>query len=267
MVMTSRCAGERSAMDILVSRRGAVVSIEFNRPQRKNALTGAMYEAMTEALRDAEGDDGVRAILFCGKPDLFTSGNDLADFIERPPGGADTPAFRFLEGVNAAAKPLVAAVNGPAVGIGTTLLLHCDLVYAGDNARFALPFTRLGLVPEFASSYLLPLIAGYQRAAEKLLMGESFDAREAFEIGFVTRVVPAAQTLATAWEAAEKLAALPPKSLRLTKQLMKSAHRAAVRAQLDAEGTHFRRMLHEPAAREALAAFMDKRKPDFTHMG
>jgi enoyl-CoA hydratase/carnithine racemase len=254
-------------MDILVSRRGAVVSIEFDRPQKKNALTAAMYDAMAKAVRDAEADEGVRVVLFCGKPDVFTAGNDIEDFIARPPGGEDTPVFRFLDAVSSAAKPLVAAVNGPAVGIGTTLLLHCDLVYAGDNARFVMPFTSLGLVPEFASSYLLPLIAGYQRAAELLLLGEPFDAQKAYESGFVTRVVPAAETLAAAWKAADKLAALPAKSVRVTKQLLKGAHRAAIRAQLDAEGAHFREMLHEPAAREALAAFMEKRKPDFSKAG
>ncbi|MGZ5032198.1 MAG: enoyl-CoA hydratase [Usitatibacter sp.] len=251
-------------MDILTSRRGAVMAIEFNRPARKNALTAAMYQSMAQALRAAEADDSVRVVLFHGQPDVFTSGNDIDDFIQRPPTGEDSPVFRFLEAVCDAAKPLVAAVNGPAVGLGTTLLFHCELVYAGDNARFILPFTSLGLVPEFGSSYLLPLIAGYQRAAELLLLGEPFDARKAYEAGFVTAVVPAAETLDTAWGAAEKLALLPPKSIRLTKQLLKSAHRAQVLAQLKDEGAHFRDMLGEPAAREALAAFMEKRKPNFS---
>jgi enoyl-CoA hydratase/carnithine racemase len=155
-------------------------------------------------------------------------------------------------------------VNGPAVGIGTTLLLHCDLVYAGDDARFRLPFASLGLVPEFASSYLLPLVAGYQRAAELLLLGEAFDAQKAHAAGFVTAVVPAAQALDAAREAARKVAALPVKSVRLTKALLKDAHRAAVRNQLQVEGDHFREMLGEPAAREALAAFLEKRAPDFS---
>ena len=247
-------------MDIVVTRRGAVASIQIDRPRRKNALTAEMYEAMAAALNDAEADAGVRAVLFCGTADVFTSGNDLEDFVERPPGGDDAPVFRFLHAVSDATKPLVAAVNGPAIGLGTTLLLHCDLVYAGDNARFALPFTSLGLVPEFASSYLLPLVAGYQRAAELLLLGEPFDARKAYEAGFVTRIVAAAETLDTAWQAAEKLAALPPKSILLTKHLMRSAHRANVRAQLAAEGTHFREMLHETPARDALARFLAKRK-------
>ena len=254
-------------MEILVTRRGAVLSIEINRPQKKNALTAAMYEAMAGALREAEADTAVRAVLFSGTPEVFTSGNDLEDFMLRPPLTDDTPSFRFLHAVSAAAKPLVAAVNGPAVGLGTTLLLHCDLVYAGEDAKFVLPFANLGLVPEFASSYLLPLVAGYQRAAQMLLLGEPFDARKAYEAGFVTQVVPSGEVLDTAWKAAGKLAALPPKSIRLTKQLLKSAHRAQVEAQLAAEGVLFREMLGEPAAREALAAFMQKRKPDFSSLG
>lgn len=250
-------------MDILTSRRGAVMAIEFNRPQRRNALTAAMYQSMADALRAAEADDSVRVVLFHGQPDVFTSGNDVEDFIQRPPTGEDSAVFRFLTAVSGAAKPLVAAVNGPAVGLGTTLLFHCELVYAGDNARFILPFTALGLVPEFGSSYLLPLIAGYQRAAELLLLGEPFGPEAAREAGFVTRIVPAAETLDVAWKAAERLAALPAISVRTTKSLLKAAHRAAIESQMRAEGEHFRRMLGEPAAREALAAFMEKRKPDF----
>ena len=247
--------------DILVTRRGGVMEIEFNRPQKKNAFTAEMYSAMSAALAEAESDPSVRVVLFHGKPDVFTAGNDIEDFIQRPPSGEDAPSFHFLRVASRAAKPLVAAVNGAAVGIGTTLLLHCDLVYAGDNARFRLPFTSLGVVPEFASSYLLPLIAGYQRAAELLLLGETFGPEKAFEAGFVTRVVPAAETLDIARKAAAQLVALPEKSLRLTKALMKGAHAKAIESQLRAEGEHFRALLGEPAAREALAAFMQKRKP------
>ena len=247
--------------DILTARRGAVLAIGFNRPARRNALTHAMYEALESAMRAAEGDDAVRAILFHGQPDVFTAGNDIADFLERPPAGEDAPAFRFIDSVLACTKPLVAAVNGPAVGIGTTLLLHCDLVYAGDNARFSLPFTHLGVVPEFASSYVLPLVAGYQRAAELLLLGEPFGPDQALAAGFVTRVVPAAESLAAAQAAADKLCALPAKSIRLTRALMRAGHREAIRAQVRTESAHFREMLGEGPARAALAAFMQKRKP------
>ncbi len=253
-------------MDILTQVTGGVMAIELNRPDKKNALTSDMYALLNDALARAEGDDAVRVVLIHGKPDVFTAGNDLDDFMRRPPQGEDTPVFRFLHAASEASKPLVAAVNGAAVGIGTTLLLHCDLVYAGDNARFRMPFTSLGLVPEFASSYLLPMVAGYQRAAELLLLGEPFGPDVALAAGFVTRVVPAAQTLDTAWQAARKLAALPAKSVRTTKALLKGAHAAAVRNQLALEGSHFREMLSEPAAREAFAAFMEKRKPDFSRI-
>jgi enoyl-CoA hydratase/carnithine racemase len=246
--------------EILTERRGAVLAIAFHRPEKKNALTAGMYAAMAQAVAAAEADAGVRVVLFHGAPDVFTSGNDIEDFLERPPTGENPPVFRFLQAVSHAAKPIVAAVNGPAVGLGTTLLLHCELVYAGDNARFVMPFTSLGLVPEFASSYLLPLVAGYPRAAEWLLLGEPFGPAEALAAGLVTRVVPAAQTLDVAWQAAERLAALPEKSVRLTKELLKSAHREQIDRQLATEGRHFLEMLGEPAARAALAAFMQRRK-------
>ena len=251
-------------MDIVATAAGPVLELAFNRPQRRNAITGEMYALLADAFERGEADAAVRVFIVHGTPEAFTAGNDIEDFIERPPVDESTPVFRFLRVMSAAQKPVVAAVCGPAVGIGTTLLLHCDLVYAGDNARFQLPFTSLGLVPEFASSYLLPRVAGYQRAAELLLLGEPFDATRALDAGFVTRIVPAAEALETARAAARKLAALPAKSLRLTKALMKSGDADAVRDRLAAEGGHFRALLGEPAAREALAAFMEKRKPDFS---
>ena len=250
--------------EILAGREGAVATLEFNRPQRRNAITARMYTLLADALEAAGADEAIRVILVHGKPEVFTAGNDIEDFVERPPTDESTPVFRFLRVLSTARKPVVAAVNGPAVGIGTTLLLHCDLVYAGDNARFQLPFTSLGVVPEFASSYLLPAIAGYQRAAELLLLGEAFDAHKALEAGFVTRVV--SDPLGDAREAAQRLATLPAQSVQLTKELMKRRHRDAVAEQLAIEGEHFRRMLGEPAAREALAAFLEKRKPDFSKL-
>jgi enoyl-CoA hydratase/carnithine racemase len=251
-------------MDILTSSAQAVTTLQFNRPQRRNALTAGMYAQLVEAVQAAEADDGVRVIVLRGSADVFTAGNDIEDFVERPPTDFDAPVFRFLATVAHATKPLVAAVNGPAIGIGTTLLLHCDLVYAGDNARFQMPFTSLGVVPEFASSYLLPLIAGHQRAAELLLLGEAFGPDKALAAGFVTRVVPASETFDTASQAAARLAALPPESIRVTKALIKDGHRESIDRQLQKEGEHFRRMLGKPAAREAMRAFMEKRKPDFS---
>jgi len=219
---------------------------------------------MAHALGEAGADDSVRVVLFHGSPDVFTAGNDLEDFMERPPGAEDAPVFRFLLAVARFDKPLVAAVNGPAVGLGTTLLLHCDLVYVADNARFSMPFTQLGLVPEFGSSYLLPLVAGRQCAAELLLLGEPFDAQKALAAGFVTRVLPPSGTLEAAWSAAEKLARLPVNSVRITRALLRGAHHEAIERQMREESAHFRRMLGEPAAREAIAAFFARRKPDFS---
>jgi len=250
--------------DILATAAGPALEIAFNRPQRRNAITGEMYTLLADAIERGEREPAVRAFLIHGTPEAFTAGNDIEDFIKRPPASESTPVFRFLRVMSEAKKPIVAAVCGPAVGIGTTLLLHCDLVYAGDNARFQLPFTSLGVVPEFASSYLLPRLAGYQRAAELLLLGEPFDAAKAHAAGLVTRVVPAGEALETAREAVRRLVALPAKSVRLTKELMKAGEVEQVRARLQAEGAHFREMLAEPAAREALAAFMEKRKPDFS---
>jgi enoyl-CoA hydratase/carnithine racemase len=247
-------------MGIDVQRDAGVLEIALDRPQKKNALTSQMYAALAEALRDADSDDAIHVILFRGNGDSFCAGNDLEDFSRNAPAVEDAPVFRFLETAVRAAKPFVAAVHGSAVGIGTTLLLHCDLVYAAADARFALPFTRLGLVPEFASSYLLPLIAGYQRAAELLLLGEPFDATKAHEAGFVTRIVASHEVLDTARGAARKLAELPPKSVQRTKALMRGPLLGSVQSQMKAESTWFRSMLAEPAARAALESFLARRK-------
>jgi len=248
---------------IRVARDGAILDIAFDRPARRNAITGAMYDALSAALREADADDGIRAVLLHGSTDAFTAGNDLEDFMERPPAGEDAPVFRFLIAMSGTRKPIVVAVHGAAIGIGTTMLLHSDLVYAADDARFQLPFVSLGVVPEFASSYLLPLVAGHARAAELLLLGEPFTAKQAHECGIVTRVLAPGDVLPAARAAAAKLIALPAKSVQLAKALMKAPHAEAVRAQLTTEGQHFREMLREPAAREALSAFLEKRKPVF----
>ncbi|HTJ94508.1 MAG TPA: enoyl-CoA hydratase [Pararobbsia sp.] len=249
--------------DVVVSRDGGVLTIAFNRVAKKNAITVAMYQAMADGLAEAADDASIRAILIRGDEQVFSAGNDLADFMRNPPRGDDAPVFQFLKGIANARKPIVAAVAGAAVGIGTTMLLHCDLVYAGANARFSLPFAQLGLCPEAASSLLLPQLAGYQRAAEKLLLGESFDASEALAMGLVSRVLAADEVNAFALAQASKLAALPPASLRVTKGLMKDANRATILARMNEEGAQFGKMLVAPEAREAFAAFMEKRAPDF----
>jgi enoyl-CoA hydratase/carnithine racemase len=250
--------------DIAISREGGVLTIAFNRPAKKNAITAAMYQAMADALKEADADAGVRVVLFEGSPDIYTAGNDLEDFLNNPPSGNDSPVFQFLYNISHAKKPIIAAVAGAAVGIGTTMLLHCDAVYAAENARFALPFASLGLCPEAASSLLLPALAGYQRAAEKLLYGEPFDVNEARDMGLINKIVPAAELAAFARARAQKLAALPAGAVRTTKSLMKGAHQKAVEAQMTDEGAHFRKMLSSPEAKEAFSAFLEKRKPDFS---
>jgi len=243
---------------------GRIARIALDRPEKKNAITAEMYGQLAEALAAADADPQVRAIVVRGSRECFTAGNDLADFLERPPAGTASPTWRFFEVLPALEKPVVAAVAGPAVGIGTTLLLHCDLVYAAATARFQLPFVALGIVPEFGSTYLLPLLAGYQRAAELLLLGEPFGAEKAREVGLVTEVVAAEALFETADKAAARLAGLPPASLRLTKRLMRSAHAELVRRTIDEEGRIFRERLDSPEAKEALRAFLEKRKPDFS---
>ncbi|MFP5392230.1 MAG: enoyl-CoA hydratase [Gammaproteobacteria bacterium] len=256
-------------MDILTNKADGILTIEFNRPERKNAITAAMYTAMADALSDAEGDSGVRAILIIGKPEIFTAGNDLDDFLKnfKPEDGglnSDRPVFRFMRALAGSTKPVVAAVAGAAVGIGTTLLLHCDLVYAGDNAKFSMPFAQLGLCPEFASSLLFPQLAGYPRAAEKLLLGEAFDAREALEMGLVSKVVPSAELPAFARAQAAKLVALPAASIRTTKALMKRSRTASIDDTIAVENQKFGAMLQGAEAKEAFTAFFEKRKPDFS---
>ena len=251
-------------MDVLISKENCILTIEFNRPDKKNAITVAMYQTIADALKDAECDAGVRAILFTGKSEIFTAGNDLDDFLKNPPQSTKSPVYQFIQNLSHATKPVIAAVSGLAVGIGTTLLLHCDFVYAADNAKFSMPFAKLGLCPEFASSLLLPQIAGYQRAAEKLMLGEAFSAQEACAMGFVNKVLPPAEVLAFAQAQAAKLVALPTSSLQATKRLMKGKQIAAVEAKIKEESVLFSEMLLSKEAKEAFTAFFEKRKPDFT---
>ena len=251
-------------MNIRTSLQNGVATIEINRPDKKNALTAEMYQAMADALRQAQADPAVRAILFAGQSGMFTAGNDLEDFLQRPPKDMDAPVFRFMQALVAADKPVVAAVEGVAVGIGVTLLLHCDLVYMADNAKLALPFVNLGVVAEFASSFLLPLSAGYVKAAEKLLLGEPFSAQEALEMRIVNAVLPAAEVLARARASAEKFSRLPPSAVRETKKLLRDGHAAQVVATIKREGQLFCNLLGAGEAQEAMTAFLEKRKPDFS---
>ncbi|VVD99901.1 enoyl-CoA hydratase [Pandoraea horticolens] len=249
--------------DVLVQRQGAVQVLTFNRAHKKNAITAEMYQAIAEGIAEAEADSSLRVILIQGQPEAFSAGNDLEDFLKHPPKDDDAPVFQFLRAISQATKPIVAAVSGNAVGVGTTLLLHCDVVYAADTARFSLPFAQLALCPEAASSWLLPRVAGYQRAAEKLLFGEPFDVNEAVAMGFVNRIVPAAELAEYAAKRAAQLAAMPAGSLRATKQLMKGDSARDVQARIRDEALEFGKRLVSPEAREAFTAFFEKRKPDF----
>lgn len=252
-------------MDILINKANGILTIEFNRPDKKNAITYAMYQAMADTLQDGEADTAVRVMLIVGKPEIFTAGNDLDDFLKNlSPEVGDRPVAQFMRALSGASKPVVAAVAGAAVGIGTTMLMHCDMVYAADNAKFSMPFTQLGLCPEFASSMLFPQLAGYQRAAEKLMLGEAFLVQEAYDIGLVSKVLPVAELLPFALEQAAKLAALPVSSLRVTKRLMKASQASAIEARMAEENRHFGEMLGANEAKEAFTAFFEKRKPDFT---
>ncbi len=254
-------------MSVRVQTENSIMSIVFDRPEKKNAITAAMYAAIADALVAAGDDPSVRCVVIHGGAGMFTAGNDVQDFLMNPPHGEDSPVSRFLRGIAIFAKPLVAAVNGVAVGVGTTMLLHCDLVYAGESARFSMPFTQLALCPEAASSMLLPAVAGYQRAAERLLLGEPFGPGEAREMGFVNAVLRDDQTIPHAMAQATRLALLPASSLRATKRLMKQGRQEAVMRQMAAEGAEFATMLRSPEAREAFSAFLEKRKPDFTQFG
>lgn len=252
--------------DVLQHVESGVMTLTLNRVDKKNSFTAAMYAALADALTHAVSDTSVRVVMFQGHETVFSAGNDIGDFLNKPPSGPDAPVFRFLNAIATFPKPLLAAVCGPAVGIGTTLLLHCDLVYAGDNAMFSMPFVNLGICPEAASTLLVPKLMGYQRAAEVLLMGDPFMAEAALEVGLVNRVVPPTEANALAQQQARRLAAKPMSSLIETKRLLKASITPAVVERMREEGAIFGRMLQEPAAKEAFGAFMEKRKPDFSSL-
>ena len=251
--------------DILVHADAGVMTLTFHRVDKKNSITRAMYAALADALEAAAQDASVRVVVLQGDPTVFSAGNDIGDFLQQPPSSQDSPVFRFLRAIASFPKPVIAAVCGPAVGIGTTMLFHCDLVYAGDNAAFSMPFVNLGLCPEAASSLLAPQLLGYHRAAEALLLGEPFMAEAALEVGLVNRVVPPSECNALAQAQARKLAAKPLAALIETKRLMKAGQASEVQARMQEEGASFARLMAGPAAKEAFTAFMQKRRPDFSH--
>ena len=250
-------------MSIKTATFNGVATLEIARPERKNALTQAMYQAMSEAILAAQADDAVRAVLITGQPGIFTSGNDLEDFMQRASHVIDSPTIGFMHTLAACEKPVVAAVTGAAIGIGTTMLLHCDLVYVSDEARLAMPFVSLGLVPEFGSSLLVTRLMGHVKAAEKLLLADPFTGAEAVEWGLANAVLPAAEVLPHARRMAERFNHLPPAAVRDSKRLMKAPTREAVLKAIGEENQLFGQRLRSPEAMEAFQAFFQKRKPDF----
>jgi enoyl-CoA hydratase/carnithine racemase len=251
-------------VSIAVQTINGVARIAIARPEKKNAITVAMYQAMADAIGAAHDDGAVRAILIHGEPDIFTAGNDLEDFLKNPPAGMDAPVFQFMQMLGLAEKPVVAAVNGAAVGIGTTMLMHCDLVYCADNAMFSMPFVSLGVCSEFASSLTIPLAAGFHKAAEKLLLAEPISAEEALDMKIVNRILPPGEVLDYAIRQAERFNALPPASVRETKRLMKASWRAMTEKLIVDEAKTFEKLLRGAEAKEAFTAFFERRKPDFS---
>jgi enoyl-CoA hydratase/carnithine racemase len=251
-------------MSIKTATLNGVTTIEIARPEKKNAITSAMYEAMAEALEAANADPKVRAVLITGQPNVFTSGNDLEDFMARPPRDADAPVFQFMQALLACEKPVVAAVTGAAIGIGTTLLLHCDLVYVADESRLAMPFVALGLVPEFGSSLVVPRLMGHVKAAEKLLLGDPMTGAEAVEFGIANAVLPSSAVVNHARRMAERFNTLAPAAVRASKKLMRGPGHAELQKVIAEEAEIFAARLRSPEAIEAFQAFFQKRAPDFT---
>lgn len=251
-------------MSIKTATVNGVLTIEIARPEKKNALTRAMYQGMADALVGANEDKSVRAVLIQGQPQIFTSGNDIEDFMASPPRDEDAPVFQFMRALLGCEKPVIAAVNGAAIGIGTTLLLHCDFVYVADDSRLAMPFVGLGLVPEFGSSLVVPRLMGHVKAAEKLLLGDPFTGAEAVECGIANAVLPAGEVVNQARRVAERFNNLAPSAVRESKRLMRAPQAEQLEAVIRQEAEIFGARLRSPEAMEAFQAFFQKRQPDFS---
>src|ERR1700760_3010296 len=250
--------------DIITEGSGNVLRIQLNRPAKKNAMTSDMYLAIAYLFNAAANDDQVRVVLWHGAGDSFCAGNDIEDFLKNPPGAGESPQADLMHELVNFDKPVVAAVQGAAIGGGTTMLTHCDFIYAGESAKFQMPFINLAVVPEFGSSCSVPARIGHLRAAELILLGTPFDARRAAELGLVTEVVSDKDVLVKATETARKLAAKPAAALQASKRLMKQPFREQLKAAMKAENEEFSAQVRSEDAKEALTAFLQKRKPDFT---
>jgi enoyl-CoA hydratase/carnithine racemase len=250
--------------EIITERSGSILRVELNRPTKKNAMTSSMYVTLANVFNDASKDKRIRVVLWHGGGDTFCAGNDIEDFLKNPPGPGESPQARLMNALVDFDKPLVAAVQGAAIGGGTTMLTHCDFVYAGESAKFQMPFVNLAVVPEFESSCCVPARIGHVRAAELILLGLPFDAKRAADLGFVTQVVPDQNLMATASETARKLAAKPAGALQASKRLMKRSFREQIKAAMKAENEEFSAQVRSEDAKEALTAFLEKRAPHFT---
>jgi enoyl-CoA hydratase/carnithine racemase len=250
--------------DIVSERSGCILLVQLDRPARKNAMTSAMYITMADSLNAAAKDDEIHVVFWHGAGDSFCAGNDIEDFLKNPPGPGESPQSRLVNALINFDKPIVAAVQGAAIGGGTTMLTHCDFVYAGESAKFQMPFINLALVPEFGSSYSIPARIGYLRAAELIQLGLPFDATRAAELGLVTRVVPDQKLLATATETAQRLAEKPTGALLACKKLMKDPIREQLEQAAKAENVEFAVRVRSADAEEAFKAFLEKRPPNFT---
>jgi enoyl-CoA hydratase/carnithine racemase len=249
--------------EIITDRSESILRVELNRPEKKNAMTSRMYVALADILNAADKEDDTRVVLWYGAGDSFCAGNDIEDFLKNPPGPGESPQARLMNALVDFDKPLIAAVQGAAIGGGTTMLTHCDFVYAGESANFQMPFINLAVVPELGSSCSVPTRIGHIRAAELILLGMPFDARRAADLGFVTQVVSDQNLLVTATETARKLAAKPAGALQASKRLMKAPFREQIKAAIKAELEEFSAHVRSDDAKEAIRAFLEKRPPDF----
>ena len=250
--------------DIITERSGHILRIQLNRPEKKNAMTLAMYITLADLLNAAAKDDQIRVVLWHGAGDSFSAGNDIEDFLKNPPGPGKSPQAELIDALINFDKPIVAAVQGAAIGGGTTMLTHCDFVFAGESAKFQMPFVNLAVVPEFGSSYSVPARIGHLRAAELILLGQPFNASRAAELGLVTRVVPDQELLATATKTASALAEKPPRALQACKRLMRSSTREQLERAVKLENEEFSKRVRSAEAKEAFTAFLEKRRPNFT---
>jgi enoyl-CoA hydratase/carnithine racemase len=247
--------------EIVMERSDSVLRVQLNRPMKKNAMTSRMYATLADVFNEAAKDEYTRVVLWHGAGDSFSAGNDIEDFLNNPPGPGDSPQARLMNALVDFDKPLIAAVQGATIGGGTTMLTHCDFVYAGESARFQMPFINLAVVPEFGSSWSIPARIEHIRAAELILLGLPFDAKRAVALGLVTQVVPDQTLMITATEVARKLTAKPLRALQATKRLMKQPFRLQIKAAIEAENQEFSALIRSEDAREALGAFLEKHRP------